>query len=180
MRTMTRKFFAIVIGLALVFSGGYALADSTSGTADYSVTLISGCTVDTSSTGTDFGTYFIGDPDLVSAAAGSVSITCANGLNYSWGVDKGINPPGTQWLRMHDGVGNYIQYRLFQGGVELGDIGMNAIDATYTERWATYTDRDATGTGAAQTYNLNADVEISGGTVAGTYTDTVTVTVVWP
>ncbi|MEZ4526448.1 MAG: spore coat protein U domain-containing protein [Desulfobacterales bacterium] len=177
---MTKKLFAIVIGLALVFSAGLALAGNTSGTADYSVTLISGCTVDTSAMGTDFGTYFIGDPDLVNAAAGSVTITCANGLNYAWGVNRGINPPGTQWLRMHDGVGNYIQYRLFQGGVELGDVGMTAIDPVYTQSWTGFTDRDATGTGLPQTYNLNANVEISAGTVAGTYTDTVTVTVVWP
>jgi len=177
---MTKKLFAIVIGLALVFSGSYALAGNTSGTADYSVTLISGCTVDTSATGTNFGNYFIGDPDLVSAAAGAVSITCATGLNYAWGVNRGINPPGTQWLRMHDGVGNYIQYRLFQGGLELGDVGMNAIDAVYTENWTAFTDRNATGTGLPQTYNLNADVQISAGTVAGTYEDTVTVTVVWP
>lgn len=177
---MMKKIFAIMIGFAMVFAAGTAFAGNTNGTADYQVTLVDGCTVDTSGMTTDFGSFFLGDSDLVAASAGTVSISCAMGTNYAWGVDKGSNPPGTQWLRMHDGSGNYIQYRLFQGGFELGDIGMNAIDAVYTERWATYTGRNATGTGAPQTYNLNADVSINAATVAGTYTDTVTLTVVWP
>jgi spore coat protein U-like protein len=164
----------------MVLAAGTALAGNTSGTADYQVTLVDGCTVDTSAMTTDFGSYFLGDANLVAASAGTVSISCANGLNYAWGINKGVNAPGNQWLRLHDGTGNYIQYRLFEGGTELGDIGMNVIDGTYTEQWGTFTDRDATGTGAAQTYNLNADVQINAATVAGTYTDTVTLTVVWP
>jgi len=176
---MTKKFFAILIGLTLIFSAGSSLAGSTNGTANYSVTLTDGCIIDTSAATTDFGSWFIGDPNLVNAAAGSVSITCANTLPYAWGVDKGSNPPGAQALRMHDGLGNYITYNLLQGGTNLGDVGMNAIDGTYTEQWAGPTARNAAGTGAAQVYNLNANVQISGGAVAGTYTDTVTVTVVW-
>ena len=177
---MTKKLFAILIGMSIVFGAGFAFAGNTSGTADYSVTLTDGCTIDTTATGTDFGCYFIGDPDLTSVAAGSVTITCRNGLAYSWGVDQGLNPAGAQGIRMDDGIGNYITYSLYEGGTHLGDVGMNAIDATYTEDYTTYTDRDATGTGSAQTYALTANVAVSGGTVAGTYSDTITVTVVWP
>lgn len=175
-----KKVLVIMIGLAMVFAAGTALAGNTNGTADYQVTLVDGCTVDTTGMTTDFGSYFLGDADLVAASAGTVSISCANGLNYAWGIDKGINAPGGQFLQLHDGIGNYIEYRLFQGGTQLGDVGMNGIDATYSEQYTTFTDRDAIGTGAAQTYNLNANVDINPATVAGTYTDTVTVTVVWP
>jgi spore coat protein U-like protein len=180
-----KKLFAILIGLMMVFTAGSAFAGTTSGTADYSVTLVDGCTIDTSAMSTDFGSFFIGDPDLVNQPAGSVTISCANLLVYTWGIDKGSNPPAPaqQWLRMHDGLGNYIRYRLYEGGTELGDVGLASVAGSlYVEEWtnATYAARTATGTGAAQTYNLTADVQITDGGVAGPYTDQVTVTIVWP
>ncbi len=177
---MTRKLFAIVTGLALVFSAGYALAGITSDTADYSVTLVAGCMIDTSATGTDFGTYLIGSPNLVGTPAGSVTITCANTVPYTWGVNRGLNHGGAQQLRLYDGVANYINYKLFQGGTEFGDVGMTAIDGSYTQSWTALNALTAIGNGLAQTYPLTANVDIAVGTVAGTYTDTVTVTVVWP
>lgn len=177
---MMKKFLAIAVGLTMIFSGGTALADTVNATADYSVTLTDGCTVDTSAMGTDFGSWFIGDPNLVNVAAGTVTITCATGTLYSWGIDEGLNPGGGQGPRLHDGLGNYITYDFYQGGTELGDVGLNAIDAAYAESYTTWLDRDATGTGAAQNYNLNADVNINAATVGGTYQDTITVTVAWP
>ncbi|MGE0084583.1 MAG: spore coat U domain-containing protein [Desulfococcaceae bacterium] len=178
---MKRKLFAIVIGIALVFSAGAALAGITSDTADYSVTLVAGCMIDTTATGTDFGTYLIGSPNLVGTPAGSVTITCNTGINYTWGVNGGINfDAGAQKLRLNDGFAHYIDYRLFQNGTQFGDVGMTAIDSSYTQSWTALNALTATGNGAAQTYPLTADVDIAVGTVPGTYNDTVTVTVVWP
>ena len=177
---MTKKLLAIAIGLTMIFSAGTALADYTTGTADYSVTITAGCVVDTSAMGLDFGSYFVGDPNLVNTAAGTVTITCANLLPYAWGINEGINPGGGQGPRLHDGSGNYITYDFYEGGTPLGDVGLTAIDATYTESYTTWTDRDATGTGIAQNYPLTADVNINAATVAGTYQDTITVTVAWP
>ena len=178
---MTKKLFAIMIGLAMVFVAGQALAGTANDTAVYSITIVDGCTIDTSGMTTDFGSHFLGGPNLVNANAGSLSISCRSGLNYAWGIDKGVNPPGGDALRMHDGLGNYVTYNLEEGGTDVGDVGLNAIDTTYGESWAAATDRDATGTGAPQTFNLNADVTIPGlGGTPGAYSDTVTVTVAWP
>ncbi len=178
---MTKKLFAIMIGLAIVFAAGTTLAGNTSDTAVYSITIIDGCTVDTSGMTTDFGSYFLGDPNLVNVGAGSLSIACRSGLGYAWGIDKGVNPPGGEALRMHDGSGNYVTYNLEEGGTDVGDVGLNGMDGTYTEQWTTVAARNATGTGAPQIFNLNADVNIpGGGGTPGTYTDTVTVTVAWP
>jgi spore coat protein U-like protein len=183
-----KKVWAITIGLAMVLAAGTALAGNTSGTADYQVTLVDGCTVDTSGMTTDFGSYFLGDADLVNVLAGSVTITCANNQDYAWGIDKGLNAPGTNWLRMQQGAStNYIRYRLTEGGSDLGDAGLGAEDfgtgtpTGHTDAWTgSFVYRSGVGNGSPQQYDLRADVNISEGGVAGTYTDTVLVTVYWP
>lgn len=178
---MTKKLLTVMIGLAMVFVAGQALAGTTSDSAVYSITIIDGCTVDTSGMTTDFGSYFLGDPNLVNVGAGSLSIACRNGLVYAWGIDKGLSPAAGEALRMDDGFGNYVTYNLEQGGTDVGDVGLTAIDGTYAEQWTAATARSATGTGAPQIFNLNADVNIpGGGGTPGTYSDTVTVTVAWP
>jgi spore coat protein U-like protein len=183
-----KKLLAITIGLAMVLAAGTALADSTTGTANYQVTLVDGCTVDTSGMTTDFGTYFVGDADLVNISAGSVTITCSSGTEYAWGINKGQNAPVTNWLRMQQGATtNYIRYRLTENGSDLGDAGLGAYDfggtapATgHSDLWTgSFAYRSGTGDGSPQQYDLRADVNIFGG-VAGTYEDEVTVTVYWP
>ncbi len=196
---MTKRILAIVLALAMVFGAGSAMADMSSGTADYDVTLGDVCTVDTTAATTSFGFHPLMSPPLApvgsgSVSAGSVDVTCSPGVNYILGADGGLNAGATTYptftyaapttLAMVDGSGNFVGYYLHDGtGFILGDADLPGIDPLYSPFSLNPTGANGwggVGSGGVQTYGLFADVFIDDpALVAGTYTDTVTFTVVW-
>jgi spore coat protein U-like protein len=174
---MTKKILAIVLGLAVVFSSGPVFAGFTSGNADYQVSLLSGCMIDTSSTGTYFGAYAIGDPDLTGVGAGLVQINCAPGTNYWWGIDVGSHFAAT--MNMFNGT-DTVPYSLYESGAPIGNNGLQTMDPAFVVTNADTGRGPYVGTGLWQNYNMTADVSVSAGPTPGVYSDTVVVSVAWP
>jgi spore coat protein U-like protein len=108
-------------------------------------------------------------------AATTVSVTCGGGAPYSIGMDNGANySAGAR--RMTTG-GNYVGYGLY-------------IDPAYTYPWTTSATNSTctvandcylgTGSGSAQSINIYGQVPVMAtAPAAGTYTDTVTMTITY-
>jgi len=173
---MTKRILAIVLGLAMAFSAGSVWAGITSGTANYEVTLLSGCAIN-AVPGYNFGSYALGSGDLSGQWAGQLEVNCAAGVNYMWGINSGTyGAAGTTF--MFSGT-DAVTYVLSESSLPIGDSGLTAIDGGYTETNPN-PGRSNTGTGAIQTYIMRADVLINAATTPGVYSDRVTVSVVWP
>jgi len=189
---MTKRFLAIVLGLAMIFSAGSAMAAMTSGQGNYDITLSSTCTIDTTMTSMSFGNWALdygttyGNPTL---GAGMVGVNCSNGLAYILGADGGQYPNNGLHMglpTMANGFGQYVAYYLFDAGGfygTFGDANLTTIDPAYAPGNVNPTFASGwsnTGAGAWQYYSLSAVVYIDDpAQVAGFYTDTVTFTVVW-
>ncbi|MDH4319246.1 MAG: spore coat U domain-containing protein, partial [Desulfobulbaceae bacterium] len=88
---MKMKLAATILGLALISAGGTAFAALDNGPANYEITLTTGCTIDTTTASTNFGSYPVDNPALAGVAAGSVSVDCTTGTAYMLGMDAGMN-----------------------------------------------------------------------------------------
>jgi spore coat protein U-like protein len=113
-------------------------------------------------------------------------------VSYRIGINAGLHD-STVWANnrhLHSAVSGDIAYMLYAGGVAVGDKGLTALDASYTETTAAWTSGSgdalpaATGSGAAQSTALTYNVyPLTGATTnpapAGTYSDTIVVTVAW-
>lgn len=178
--TMKKKILALTTGLAMVLGAGSAIAGVDSGTADYSLSLVDACIVDTSAASTAFPDMPTGSTAVTGVAAGSISVSCANGLAYAVGANGGNNwDGGTSTFGLLSAGWQRIPYVINEGGVPFGDIGLTANDPTYTEQ-TTMSARTGTGTGAPIVYNLTADLDVQNWMVAGDHFDTVTYSVTWP
>jgi spore coat protein U-like protein len=153
MKTNIRKtFLATAASFAFGISGA-AMADSHTGTFDVSATVVASCHVD-STQNIDFPAFdaFTGD-----SGTGDLEIRCTNGSGYSIELAYSGN--------MSDN-GNTLAYGLYQ-------------DAGHTTPW----DDDAstmsdTGTGAAESHTVHANVPADATAAVGQYSETVNVTVV--
>ncbi|MCP4213843.1 MAG: spore coat protein U domain-containing protein [bacterium] len=139
--------------------------------------LTGSCSLDLSGLG-DFGTWPAGSADLQGMALGSLSVGCTLGVNFTVGIDAGQNLQGVS-RRMRNGV-EFIPYVLWADGSRTtpwGDTGLTAIEPGYVE---THPDPAQVGvaTGGAMSFFIWGDAMINGHS-AGTYSDTVTITVAW-
>lgn len=123
------------------------------------------CTVST--TDLDFGSK----GPLTSAALASSTITtqCTNTTAYQIGLDNGINASGTTRRMRRSSSGDYLSYELYS-------------DAARSLRWGNTLNVDrvgATGNAAQQSFTVYGKVPAQTTPQAGTYTDTVKVTVTY-
>lgn len=134
---------------ALMAMAGTAMA---AGTGDLTVTaeVVGVCTMTGGSL--NFGNLDPTNPVAVSGNSTGVTVTCTNGTSYSLTGNNGINPSGTQ-KRLANGS-NYIPYSI-------------TIPAS------------GTGTGAPVGVTITGNIAAGAYTSspAGTYTDTVTLSV---
>ncbi|WP_437616459.1 Csu type fimbrial protein [Erwinia sp. V71] len=150
------------IGLA-----GICLGTTTaSSTATLSVTMVvtNDCTIN-SAPDVDFGSAAL--PENFSTVNGTLSITCTQNATYSVDLTS-VNSSSGDWRQMSASVTSgtaYLQYQLYQS------------DGT---AWTSSNDLSATGTGESQTISYSAAVNADqDNQPAGTYTDTVNVTVTY-
>jgi spore coat protein U-like protein len=138
-------------------------------------TVTSACTV---SVGTlNFGST----PANIAAAIDStatITAKCTNSTPYSIGLGSGLNASGSQRRMQLGATGNYVTYNLY-------------TDSGYSQAWSTTTSTTSctggsgscdlgTGTGANQNYTVYGQVPAQQAPVAaGTYSDTVVVTVTY-
>lgn len=152
----------------------------------YSVALADGCTVATTTGLTDFGTYTTLDTVATDLPAGTVNVTCSNGLAVGICVDAGGYVGAVTANSRHlKGAGlDYVSYDLKDGigGTSVGDLGCTAIDGAYggdVAAWASFQSVTTSGI-AGDSYDLYADIDFTTAAgVADTYIDSVKVTIVW-
>ncbi|MCI5193722.1 MAG: hypothetical protein D3915_11460 [Candidatus Electrothrix sp. AU1_5] len=190
---MKKQILSLAAGAALVFAAQSSFAGSvvaTGGPLAYDVELTAGCTASVVGGG-NLSTQSSPYAPVIDAPAGVVTVNCTNTTAYGVCVDAGLNDDTTTRLLLSDDGVSTLAYRLDTDnaavGTPVGDVGCAALEvsagdpSTYTDT-TTWGDAMVSGTGDAtdQTVNLYADVVISTDSVPGTYTDTVTVTVVYP
>ncbi|WP_456107176.1 Csu type fimbrial protein [Pseudomonas mangiferae] len=165
----------------LCAAGQAQSAGQVQGQMNVQMTVGSGCTVTNGSSDgstNTFGTLNFGEhPSLdnivegssVGAGGGSsFGLQCSSGTNYSVAIDSGLYSSGTQ-RRMSNGSA-FIAYNLYQ-------------DTARTVAWGNGSNGGSvlsgTGSGAAQEIVVYGRVPVQATPAAGTYLDTVQVTVTW-
>lgn len=165
---MSKPSRIVAAAIAATFASGAALADQT---ADFQVqiTIQNACDVDiTPPTNLDFGSHGLLSANVLQQS--TVSVLCTEGLDYDLALNAGMNGTGgdTTTRRMINGA-NDVTYDLYR-------------DSNRTEHWGDDPGGDtlgSTGTGAVQTWPVYGLVPAQDTPPAGTYLDTVTVTVTY-
>lgn len=138
----------------------------TSGSAiSLSLVVTSFCYID-SAPNVGFGTAAL-PSGLTTVASNTISVRCTLNANYSVNLTSSVASSGQyrQMASTVNGTTSYIQYQLFKG------------DSTV---WTAATNSSATGAGTSQSFPYTASVNLSqNNQPAGTYSDTVTVTVAY-
>ena len=141
-------------------------------TSDLSVTATVSSTCVVSTSPVAFGTY---NPSSASdsVSTGTVTITCTNGTTYTVSLDAGANESsagnvGTR--RMKANTSDYLPYQLYKDEAHTavwGDAGADILGSQ-------------TGNGSAQAISVYGVVLKNQYVSAGSYVDTVVVTITYP
>lgn len=151
--------------LCAALAPGLALAATTTTTFNVTATVIDVCAV--SAGNLSFGTY---SPIAGSALDGTstITVTCSLGTAYNLRLDGGTNGSGVSARQM-----------LRASGTELMNYSLYR-DPARTNNWGQTDNTDtvsATGTGLNQDHTVYGRIPASENVPAGSYSDTVTVTV---
>ncbi|MFT3790640.1 MAG: spore coat U domain-containing protein [Rudaea sp.] len=172
---MNKKLRYAALVAAVLALGGFASTTMAAATAttSFNVTLTLDATCDTTTlaaTALGFGehTYL----DTITSTS-TVSIKCSTGTAFNIGLDAGANP-GTSGdittRRMKGGTGSdYVSYQLY-------------TDSGYGTAWGNNSSNGwvaKTGTGSAVTYTVYGKASPISTSPAGSYSDTVGVTVTY-
>lgn len=168
------KFKKTLLAAAFALSGVAFVASAATVTSTMGVQIIiqNACDVTTTApTDLDFGTHGLLDAAVNETTAGGITVTCTNGASYNIGLDAGANPStaGDINTRRMAAGSEFVGYQLYS-------------DAARTSAWGNTISTDtvaSTGTGAAQSFPVYGQVPAQATPTAGTYTDTVTVTVTY-
>jgi len=156
---MSRKALPFIVPL-LALAAGSAMAASTSTTFTVSATVVASCSV--SATNLAFGSY-TGSAHVDQTS--TVSVTCTNGTDYSVALNDGANASGST-RRMVSSGSNYLSYEMYS-------------DAGRTTVWNAAAQVTGTGNGAAQSLTVYGRIPSGQSVPAGSYSDTVQVTVTY-
>ncbi|MFW1762453.1 spore coat U domain-containing protein [Acinetobacter calcoaceticus] len=177
--TMKKNFFHLSVIAVALFSLNSANAATATGTLTVKATVTNSCVLNTSATGTtanavlDFGTLSSlasnVDVDTTTTGGTSIKVLCNNTVPWTLAFDAGQNAQTTQRRMIGGATSNeYIPYNLYSDSGHATAIGI----AT--------TAYSGTGSGAVQTVNVYGRIP-AGSTLpsAGSYLDTVTITVTY-
>jgi len=150
----------------ILLMGSIALVNAATVTSSFNSQIIiqNSCDI-IAATNLDFGTQGVLATNVDSASV--LLVNCTNGLNFNVGLNEGTTPGGTTATRKMGSGAETIDYILSQDGGHTTNWGNNVGTDTLS----------ATGTGALQAIAIFARVPAQATPAAGTYTDTVTVTV---
>ncbi|MDX2232890.1 MAG: spore coat U domain-containing protein [Hyphomonadaceae bacterium] len=143
-----------------------ASAATATDTFQVTATVVASCSVDAANL--SFGSY---DPVSATPLDGSTSISvhCTNGAGYVLGLDEGVGASATVSARQMSNGGQTLTYALYQ-------------DSGRTTVWGETSGVNTvagTGSGAVQTVTIYGRAPAQQAATAGSYTDTVTVTVTY-
>ena len=146
------------IGLSLCYTSiAHAATDTANMTVD--ATVVASCTITVNSL--NFGDYNLSQLD----GTATISPTCTNGTSYSIALDAGTGTGATTTTRKMTNGANTLNYSLYQ------DSGRTTVWGTGND------DLDGTGSGSAQNITVYGRIPADQSAPAGTYTDTVIVTI---
>ncbi len=163
---MQKTFTRFLAGVAFLAAAGAAHAATVTDQFQARITIQNDCVIN-SVTDLDFGTS--GLLNAAVDASATISLRCTENAAYDIGLDAGSNGGDTTTRKMSDGNGNTVDYQMFQ-------------DSARTVNWGNTVGTDtksATGTGVDETHVIYGRVPAQATPPAGTYTDTVTVTVTY-
>jgi spore coat protein U-like protein len=160
------RFVLATIAVAFFsFADGDAEASTATGSFNVQVAIAATCVV-TSATTLDFGTQGVLAANVDQTS--TINVTCTNTTPYNIGLDKGLNGTSVTTRQMKAGSA-LINYSLFS-------------DSGRTVNWGNTVGTDtvaATGNGSAQAFTVYGRIPPQTSPAAGTYTDTITVTVTY-
>jgi spore coat protein U-like protein len=159
---MRSLFGAAAVSLALMSGSAWAQTTTTD-TFDVSLTISDSCTV-SAPNDLPFGTQ----SGLTSAltAQADFYVNCTTDLDYGMTLTGSHTDTGSGQRYMSDGASSTVPYNLYW-------------DSGRTNAWTESTTIDGTGTGSNDTKTVYGSVASGTTPTAGTYSDTVTVTVTY-
>ena len=163
------KIQSKLLAVFLALCAGTVDAATATGNLSVTATVSGTCTLTTSPVA--FGTY---DPasGTDDTATGTVTVTCTSGTGYTVSLDAGANettPNDITTRRMKANTSDYLPYKLYQDSgltTEWGDTGGAILTGQ-------------TGNGSAQAIDVYGVVVKNQYVAAGSYVDTVVVTVTY-
>lgn len=166
MFTRYSPFYAALVFAAALAAPSASSAATDTDTMTVTATVIASCDVDAQDLA--FGNY-----DPVSSEpldiGTTIAVTCTHGTSYDISLDAGVGAGATVAARRMTFGGNTLSYSLYSNAgrtsVWGSTIGNNTVEGT--------------GDGALQTLNVYGRVPTNQTAPAGSYTDTVTVTVTY-
>ncbi len=162
----------ISASIMLAVSGVWA--DTATDNLDISLTVQAACSVlSVDDVNETVNTGFTG----VHATSGNVNVTCNNTHPYRIAMGAGTHM-GSGVRHVSDGI-NDIPYQITKNSNSAvwGSQGVNADNSYNNDGGGTnYDDQNGTGIGSAQAWGYGLEFTLTGAEAAGTYTDTVLVT----
>lgn len=167
-RATALRLVALCGAAGLAFAAQPAFATDTTGGLSVNATITSNCAVSTTTVA--FGNI---DVTLNTAvdATGGMSVTCTNGTAWTAKADAGTGGAGTSLTHRKMTGPDKLSYDLFTDSTRTTKWGDGVTSGT-----ATIT---GTGTGSAQASTIYGRVRAGSTARAGSYSDTVTVTVTY-
>jgi spore coat protein U-like protein len=159
------RFVAAVAAVSAIASCGPALAGTASSAFAVSANVQSSCSVSASALA--FGTY-IASSATANDATSNVVVTCTNGLNYTVALDGGTNMAAVNGRAMTDGASHNLPYALYTATNRMTLWGDGTLSTSTVP---------GIGNGAAQTLTVFGRIPMAQFVNAGSYTDSVNVTV---
>ena len=154
---------------------GPAQAASSTANLTVSITVTASCSINAATL-----TFPSTASDVLAAGAvdgaTTVSVTCTNQSPYAIGMGLGANANGTQ-RRVNNGSGVYLDYNLYTNAGRT-NLWSTEVPASPTSCPTANTCFLGTGTGAAQSVDIYGRVPAAS-SIAGTFTDTVLMTIVY-
>jgi len=154
---------AVVLAAAVVFAPMFACAQTATANLAVSATVAVNCTV--SANPLAFGSY----TGAVNNVSTTIAVTCSNTQAYTVGLNAGTGSGATVTNRLMTGSGSQtLSYGLYQ-------------DSGHATNWgnSSGTWESGTGNGSAQTLTVYGQIAASQFPTAGSYADSVTVTVTY-
>jgi spore coat protein U-like protein len=164
--SLNQIFKSAGIALLICVSAGHAYATTTTSTFSVQLTITASCTINSAST-LNFGSKGV----LTAAvnATSTIGVQCTNTTPYNIGLNAGTTSGATVTTRQMTSGGATVNYALYS-------------DSGRTTNWGQTVGTDTvagTGNGANQTYTVYGSVPAQTTPAAGTYSDTITVTVTY-
>lgn len=161
-----RKVWLPIAALGMV---NVAWAGTDTANLDITINIQPACTLDSvDAVSASHATGAVG----AQSQSGNVKVTCNTGQAYTIAMGAGSNTAATQ-RRVKSGT-NYVNYDLFRSG---GATAWGTAGTTADNSMESSADWNSTGTGSQQTFGYQVGYTLAGTEAAGTYTDTVLVTV---